>query len=354
MLLDLHVHTKEISPCGRVGAKDLVRLYKQKGFSGIVITDHYRKDFFTNRSDKENVRAFLEGFYAAKAEGEKAGLCVYLGTELKLNENPYNEYLLYGIDEAFLYAFPRIFELPLADVHKIAADYGAVLIQAHPYRNGKCFPRDIGDVDGYEVFNGHFCHINDNDRAAKLSAERGGIQTAGSDAHTLFDIANAGIVCDSLPTQRDLGAFLCQNPELYKTPMQHFTAAFSADCAEKTIKTINNLENIDAFFSKAPKDKTEKIRIPAFSFGDTFIKEFSENRYTVLANHAVSDPFNPSICLMDSKNAPKNGSANILFGKEFQIDRTESQFFVTVPESGITVLEFNGFRPREILRRETD
>ncbi len=65
------MHTKEISPCGRVGAKDLVRLYKQKGFSGIVITDHYRKDFFTNRSDIEIVRAFLEGFYSAKAEGEK-------------------------------------------------------------------------------------------------------------------------------------------------------------------------------------------------------------------------------------------------------------------------------------------
>jgi len=43
---DTHVHTKEVSPCGKVPAIEVVKLYKDAGYHGIVITDHYCDSFF--------------------------------------------------------------------------------------------------------------------------------------------------------------------------------------------------------------------------------------------------------------------------------------------------------------------
>ena len=42
---DTHVHTSETSICGKVDAKTLVRLYKKAGYTGVVITDHYSREF---------------------------------------------------------------------------------------------------------------------------------------------------------------------------------------------------------------------------------------------------------------------------------------------------------------------
>ena len=40
MKLDLHVHTSEVSGCGKVPAAEMVRLYHEAGYDAIVITDH--------------------------------------------------------------------------------------------------------------------------------------------------------------------------------------------------------------------------------------------------------------------------------------------------------------------------
>ena len=43
---ELHAHTAECDLAARVGARDMVRLYKEAGYDGIVITDHYFQTFF--------------------------------------------------------------------------------------------------------------------------------------------------------------------------------------------------------------------------------------------------------------------------------------------------------------------
>ena len=45
---DIHTHTSEVSPCGKVEAEKVVELYKEAGYTGIVITDHYYEGFFEN------------------------------------------------------------------------------------------------------------------------------------------------------------------------------------------------------------------------------------------------------------------------------------------------------------------
>ena len=38
---ELHCHTAENDKCALESAKDIVRLYKEAGYEGLVITDHY-------------------------------------------------------------------------------------------------------------------------------------------------------------------------------------------------------------------------------------------------------------------------------------------------------------------------
>ncbi|MGI6707422.1 MAG: hypothetical protein ACOX6S_14745 [Clostridia bacterium] len=66
---DTHVHTAETSRCGKVDAVEVVRLYKEAGYDGIFITDHYNKDFFealNGKSWKEKMDQYLRGYRLAR------------------------------------------------------------------------------------------------------------------------------------------------------------------------------------------------------------------------------------------------------------------------------------------------
>lgn len=38
---EMHTHTQEVSMCATIPAAELVQFYKDKGFSGVCITDHF-------------------------------------------------------------------------------------------------------------------------------------------------------------------------------------------------------------------------------------------------------------------------------------------------------------------------
>ena len=67
-LLDMHMHTKETSSCGEVPAAEGVRLYKEAGSQGVMITDHYHRQYFDSLGDMDMSRkidAYLTGCRAA-------------------------------------------------------------------------------------------------------------------------------------------------------------------------------------------------------------------------------------------------------------------------------------------------
>ena len=47
---EMHCHTNMVSQCGRVHPKEIVELYRENGFSGIVVTEHYSPLTFTGMS----------------------------------------------------------------------------------------------------------------------------------------------------------------------------------------------------------------------------------------------------------------------------------------------------------------
>ena len=71
MRIEIHAHTDESSSCGKIPAKELVRLNKEAGVDALTITDHYSTHAFNKitGSPREKAEYFLRGWRIAKEEG---------------------------------------------------------------------------------------------------------------------------------------------------------------------------------------------------------------------------------------------------------------------------------------------
>ncbi|MBC7765000.1 MAG: PHP domain-containing protein, partial [Hyphomonadaceae bacterium] len=113
--MDMHIHTSQSSPCGNIPAEQIVKSYKEQGYDGLVITDHYYDGFFNRLGDipwTQKVERFLRGYNVAKTEGDRIGLAVFLGMEIRF-EDGYNDYLVYGLEQEFLLNHPELYKLTL-------------------------------------------------------------------------------------------------------------------------------------------------------------------------------------------------------------------------------------------------
>lgn len=191
-LLETHAHTSEVSPCSHVDATTLVELYIEKGYSGVVITNHFCEGIFKeNSSWEEKVEHFLSGWKIAKLAAIN-DFTVLLGMELRLKEN-YNEYLVYGIDEEFLFNNENLLNLSIKEFMALAKENGLIVFQAHPFRNGVTIINP-SLVDGIEVYNGNIRHDSRNDIAENWAQIYGLYKISGSDFHELYDVLRGGII----------------------------------------------------------------------------------------------------------------------------------------------------------------
>ncbi len=191
---DPHVHTSEGSWCATVSAEDMVRLYKDAGYQGIVVTNHFFEDYFKNpdyKSWKDIVDGFLLGYRKAVEAGSKIGLDVFFGMELKFTES-FNDFLIYGIDENFILENPYLNRIGLKAFRELIQGTDILMFQAHPYRAWS-EPADVKYLDGIEVYNGHPRHDNKDYNAYKLARENNLMMISGSDAHQPEDVGRGGI-----------------------------------------------------------------------------------------------------------------------------------------------------------------
>ncbi len=192
---DTHVHTKEVSPCGKVQAEEMIRLYNQAGFQGFLVTDHYYNGFVDqfHGSWKEVIDNYLIGYRTAKKAGHKLGMDILLGMELRF-DGSVSDYLVYGFDEEFLYDNPYLNRLDLASFRELIKneDKPILVFQAHPYRKN-IPPVQPELLDGIEAFNNHPRHDSSNDKAYALGLSHGLYLSAGSDAHQMQDVGRGGI-----------------------------------------------------------------------------------------------------------------------------------------------------------------
>lgn len=200
--IETHLHTKNTSSCAIISAEEIVEGYLAAGYGGLIVTDHYSRDTFrylglNTEAGQDKVDAFLAGYRAVKSEGEKRGLKVYRGAEVRF-DGSWNDYLLYGFSDELLRDPEAIFTMGVEKFYERCKADGAILIHAHPYRNGGR-PTTAAALDGAEVINANYHHQEYNELALAFALENDLLQTAGSDCHGPKQVGNAGILAETLP-----------------------------------------------------------------------------------------------------------------------------------------------------------
>lgn len=202
---EIHAHTKETSLCAQISAEELVNKYKEAGYSGIVITNHYSPMTFTLSeffNKRKAVDHFLAGYRKAK-ELETEDFSVLLGVELRFYATV-NDYLIYGVTEDMLYELPFLLPLYIKKASRLFREKGCLFLQAHPFRQ---FIRRANPkyLDGVEVFNGKATK-EANESSLKWAEEiKTQIQTSGSDCHRETGVGLGGIITEKpIKTNEDL------------------------------------------------------------------------------------------------------------------------------------------------------
>lgn len=197
MKIETHVHTAESSSCGHVPGARVAEAYARAGYDAVVVTDHYNTANLGFREKKglSKLEYFLAGYRAVREAGEKLGLKVFLGAELRFSRSNENDYLVYGLDEEFFAENPDVDEMRFSEFLNIKPE-NALVYQAHPFRNGMTVT-DPKRLFGIEVFNGHEGHDSRNSFALAWAKHFGLHPLAGSDAHREEALCHGGILTGS-------------------------------------------------------------------------------------------------------------------------------------------------------------
>ncbi len=182
---ETHLHTYPVSACAKYGVRENLEFYKTMGYDGVFITNHFLDGNIN--ADKNRPYNELIDFYFSDYEdgikiGKELGIKVFLGIEMSYKGT---DFLIYGLEKAWFSAHPEIMDMQKSKQLSFLALHGALVIQAHPYREAayidhiRLFPKK---VHGVEVINA--CRTKHENHMAKIYAEEYGLlEIAGSDNH---------------------------------------------------------------------------------------------------------------------------------------------------------------------------
>ncbi|MBP3332736.1 MAG: PHP domain-containing protein [Clostridia bacterium] len=183
MLIDPHIHTHGISHCSRVPADALVDICVRDKIDGIVLTNHYKHDYYKEDEKFAEWRAkYIEEYYITKELGEKIGLKVFFGLEVTLDENKRIDYVIYGLPETVAAEAPPLCLLTQKELFEYCVAQGALLYQAHPYRRGT-LPQDPRYMHGVEINCHPIYDYNDEKEVREFASEHSLKLSCGSDYH---------------------------------------------------------------------------------------------------------------------------------------------------------------------------
>ena len=193
-LYESHLHTSEASACSRVTGAEQARIYKEAGYSGIIVTDH----FFTGNSAvphdlpwEERVDLLCKGYENAKQEGDRIGLSVFFGWESNFRGT---EFLIYGLDHDWMRNHPEMLYWSVEEQYLNIHEAGGYVVHAHPFRD-RFYIKEIrlfpDFVDAVEVYNVGNRSIECDQKAVAYAKKHNFPTFAGTDAHGSEPILNA-------------------------------------------------------------------------------------------------------------------------------------------------------------------
>ena len=216
MKIDMHTHCLPVSKCAHHEPELLPQIFKDSGIDAIVLTNHCDPVDCDRLAPtlKEQALAYVDAYHRCKKTGDKIGIKVFFGVEVKLTNEPNQpEFLLYGISEKdFLTSYP-LYTISQQKLYEFCLQKDILLVQAHPYRTEQGYaPADMRYLHGIEIYNPHLRFEARYEQSLTLALKNNKIKTAGSDFHIKDQAGLSGmIVPETICDQFALRDYLKQN-----------------------------------------------------------------------------------------------------------------------------------------------
>ena len=184
MLADLHIHTM-YSYDSLIDPRSLVKFALMKGLSIIAVTDHNT----------------LKGAYLTLRVNREFNNELFIIPGIEVRTEVGDVLLLFILEEP-----PR--RLNLYELFDFARDVDAIVVLPHPFRRHYNLNlKMIFRFDAIEVLNGR-CSRRANLSARRLAEMLCKPKTAGSDAHTLFEVGRAGVIFPDISDVEDVRRYI--------------------------------------------------------------------------------------------------------------------------------------------------
>ena len=188
-LYETHLHTAGVSRCAVSGGADYIAAYIDKGYSGIMVTNHFfngNTGIYRKLPWREWINRFYSGYEEAKEEGERLGLDVFFGWEETFDFG--DDYLVYGLDKDWLLEHPEMRMWSRGEQYRAVKEAGGCVVQAHPFRQRDYIAKVVlstGCVDAVEAANCGNADASFDALAFRYAKKIGKPMTAGSDIHNV-------------------------------------------------------------------------------------------------------------------------------------------------------------------------
>lgn len=187
-IYETHLHTCQASKCGVSNGKDYIKPYKDAGYSGIFVTDHFfggNTNISAELDWEERINLYCSGYENAKeACKDDPDFKVFFGIEQTFQGD---DYLIYGLDKQWLLAHPEIENMTHKELFSAVNSVNGLMIQAHPFRMRgyidaiHLHPRDIHGIEIYNAAN----NPEENVLAELYAKQYKFPITSGSDIHNV-------------------------------------------------------------------------------------------------------------------------------------------------------------------------
>lgn len=183
---ETHLHTSPVSACAKANVSDTLVFYKNLGYDGVFITNHFLDgniNIDKSLPYEKKIEFYFSDYENALKLSKNIGIKVFLGIEISYGGT---DFLIYGLNKKWFLKNPQIMDMKKSDELPFLRENGALVIQAHPFRQASYIDhiRIYPDcIDGMEVVNANRTE-SENKIAMIYADEYKLLKTAGSDNHS--------------------------------------------------------------------------------------------------------------------------------------------------------------------------
>lgn len=195
---EMHLHNSGCSGCGKNTVQEMIDSAREKGYSGIVFTNH----FFRGNTGIDRtlpwadfVGEYKKSYIEAREYAEPLDFDVLFGIEEGYGGG--KEALIYGLSPEVFAAAPKFAKMSIREMAEFVRQSGGIIVCAHPYRNRSYITNPDIDpdptcFDGIEVYNAHNS-FEENARAYAFAQKHGLIMISGGDHHIAERLGGSGL-----------------------------------------------------------------------------------------------------------------------------------------------------------------